>query len=132
MTQQELIAEIKRLGQQKRGDGNYEKYRDLKQQLWEAQNVTQHEKIDVGIDIGTKYHRMIKGSLISVVSETLNTPTTVQVDIYDVLKAFEITCPARQHAIKKLLLAGGRGSKSERTDLEEAGNSIKRATELLC
>ena len=36
-----------------------------------------------------------------------------------------------QHALKKFLLAGGRGSKSERTDLEEGHNSIKRSIELL-
>lgn len=119
MNEQELVAEIKRLGKQFNTGENYEKYYDLKRQLDESQNGT--------IDIGTKYHRAIKGSLIRL----LKGKATVRVDIYDVLNAFEITCPARQHALKKLLLAGGRGSKSERTDLEEAHNSIKRSIELL-
>lgn len=52
------------------------------------------------------------------------------VDVYDVLIAFGVTCPARQHAIKKLLCAGQRGTKSESDDLKEAKQSIERAIEL--
>ena len=52
-------------------------------------------------------------------------------DVYDVLKAFDVRCPARQHAIKKLLKTGVRGYKDEKQDLEEAKKSIKRAIELL-
>jgi hypothetical protein len=29
-----------------------------------------------------------------------------QIDVYDVLIAFEVTCPARQHAIKKTVVCG--------------------------
>lgn len=49
------------------------------------------------------------------------------VDVYSVLKAFDVTCPALQHAIKKLLCAGNRGSKDKATDLAEAIEAIQRA-----
>lgn len=52
------------------------------------------------------------------------------IDVYDVLVAFGVTCPARQHAIKKLLRAGQRGQKSVRDDLREAQASIIRALEI--
>ena len=54
----------------------------------------------------------------------------VSVDVYDVLKAFNVTCPATAHAIKKLLAPGQRGAKSLVTDLEEAAASIQRALQL--
>ena len=54
----------------------------------------------------------------------------VEVDVYDVLVAWNVTCPATQHAIKKLLMPGQRGSKDKLQDLEEAGQAIKRAKEL--
>lgn len=52
------------------------------------------------------------------------------VDVYDVLKAFNVTCPATQHAVKKLLCSGLRGHKDLQTDLIEAKESIIRAIEL--
>jgi len=54
----------------------------------------------------------------------------VEVDVYDVLVAWNVTCPATQHAIKKLLMPGQRGSKDKLQDLEEAGQAIERAIEL--
>lgn len=54
----------------------------------------------------------------------------VEVDVYDVLVAFNVTCPATQHAIKKLLCAGKRGAKGTHQDLEEAIQAIKRAQEI--
>jgi hypothetical protein len=55
----------------------------------------------------------------------------VTVDVYDVLQAFGVSCPALQHAIKKLLCAGLRGGKSAEQDIDEAANSCRRAIELL-
>ena len=52
------------------------------------------------------------------------------VDVYDVLKAFDVRCPATQHAVKKLLCGGARGHKNIATDLKEARDSITRAIEL--
>lgn len=56
-------------------------------------------------------------------------PSTT-IDVYDVLVAWDVTNPAVQHAIKKLLQPGARGHKSKKQDLEEALASIKRAIEL--
>ncbi len=51
-------------------------------------------------------------------------------DVYTVLEAFKVNCPGIQHAVKKLLCCGLRGSKSALQDLEEAKQSIERAIEL--
>lgn len=53
------------------------------------------------------------------------------IDVYRVLKLFEVTDPALQHAIKKLLVPGVRGAKDRRKDLEEAVVSIQRALEMM-
>lgn len=77
-------------------------------------------------DRGSKYHRTI--------TQTLPGDThgcSVVVDVYDVLRAFGVTCPATQHAIKKLLCPGQRGSKSAVQDLREAIGSIERSIQLL-
>ena len=51
-------------------------------------------------------------------------------DVYSVLEAFGVTCPARQHAIKKLLMPGQRGAKGEIQDLDEALVSVSRAIDM--
>ena len=51
-------------------------------------------------------------------------------DVYDVLKAFGVTCHARGHAIKKLLMPGQRGVKGEIQDLDEALASVSRAIDM--
>lgn len=56
-------------------------------------------------------------------------PSTT-IDIYDVLQAWQVTNPAIQHAIKKLLQPGQRGHKTRAEDLQEALVSIERAMEL--
>lgn len=60
-------------------------------------------------------------------ARTINGAT---VDVYDILRAFNVTCPATQHAIKKLLLPGQRGGKSVTQDLREALASVQRAIEM--
>ena len=52
------------------------------------------------------------------------------VDVYDVLKAFEVTNPALQHLIKKALCVGIRGHKDSSTDLQDIIDSAIRAKEL--
>lgn len=54
----------------------------------------------------------------------------INVDVYEVLLAFNVTCPATQHAIKKLLCAGIRGKGDKIQDLQEAIISISRAVEI--
>lgn len=51
-------------------------------------------------------------------------------DVYDVLTAFGVTCPAQAHAVKKALMPGLRGSKSVDQDFMEAIQSLERAREL--
>lgn len=60
-------------------------------------------------------------------ARTINGAT---VDVYDILRAFNVTCPATQHAIKKLLMAGQRGWKSVTQDLREALASVQRAIDM--
>lgn len=48
------------------------------------------------------------------------------VDVYRVLKLFEVTDPCIAHAVKKLLVAGGRGAKSVEKDVAEAIDSLER------
>lgn len=52
------------------------------------------------------------------------------IDVYSVLEAFNVTCPARQHAIKKLLCAGIRGKGNAVQDLTEARDAIDRAMQM--
>jgi hypothetical protein len=53
------------------------------------------------------------------------------VDVYRVLDAFDVRCPATAHAIKKLLCAGIRGHKDMEQDLAEAAQSIVEARAML-
>jgi hypothetical protein len=70
------------------------------------------------IDKGAKYKRTIRDR---------NTGETIQGDIYDVLEAFKITCPAMAHAIKKLMMPGQRGGKGYDKDCNEAINSVEQS-----
>jgi len=72
------------------------------------------EKVEEVKTTLTKYERKIKGEVI---------------DIYDIIKAYNITNPATAHAVKKLL-RNGDGTKSKKQDFNEAIDSIKRAIEL--
>lgn len=53
-------------------------------------------------------------------------------DVYNVITAFGITCPAQAHALKKLLMAGKRGKGDILQDLSECRDAITRAMELNC
>lgn len=53
--------------------------------------------------------------------------TAVDVDVYDVLKAFAVTDPALQHLIKKALCAGLRGHKDIEQDLIDIRESSVKA-----
>lgn len=53
-----------------------------------------------------------------------------RIDVYAVLEAFAVTCPARQHAVKKLLCTGIRGKGDTIQDLTEARDAIDRAIQM--
>lgn len=63
-----------------------------------------------------KYHREIKPGVL--------------VDVYDVLKAFNVNNPALQHLVKKSLAVGQRGHKDAAEDLQDIIDSALRAQEL--
>jgi hypothetical protein len=48
------------------------------------------------------------------------------IDVYRTLSLFEVTDPCIQHAVKKLLCAGGRGVKRVERDIQEAIDSLQR------
>lgn len=70
---------------------------------------------------GRKYLRTI---------QCVESPHRVKVDVYSVLEAFNVTCPARAQALKKLLCCGNRGKGDELSDLLGAEAAISRAIEL--
>lgn len=63
-------------------------------------------------------------------SKYLRTIKGVQIDVYDVLKAWEVQNPALQHLIKKALQPGARGHKTLENDLRDILVSAERAMEL--
>lgn len=79
-----------------------------------AKTIDQHE--------GKKYLRRIVSAQDNQV--------VALVDVYAVLTAFGVTCPARAHAIKKLLCCGNRDKGSEMADLLGVEAAVARAIEL--
>lgn len=75
-----------------------------------------------------KYHRIIVGVVDQVHDEDHYTP--VLVDVYDVLEAYKVTCPALQHLIKKALCVGLRGYKDTEQDLKDILDSAQEAIRL--
>lgn len=74
---------------------------------------------------GKKYVRQIKD-----VAWTPTNQLTVNADVYAIIDAHEITCPAQGHALKKVLHAGCRGKGSKIDDLQGAIAALNRAIEL--
>lgn len=64
----------------------------------------------------------INGSPIEIV---------VMVDVYDVIKAFNVTSGPLQHALKKMLCAGERGHKDLLEDLNDIIVSVEREIEMV-
>jgi hypothetical protein len=85
----------------------------LEQKIPEQQKITEHE--------GKKYLRTVIDPI---------THCAIQADVYAVLDAFNVTCPGRQQAIKKLLCTGQRGKGDELEDLMGALAALNRAIEL--
>ncbi len=85
--------------------------------------TTQAEPVEVGIapddDRGKKYCRTIM--------DRYELGKSIRADIYCVLDAWGIVCPALQHAIKKVFAPGQRGHKSFKGDIEEAIGSLRSA-----
>lgn len=80
---------------------------------WQAKPIAEHE--------GRKYLRLIKSS---------TNEDEIWIDVYCVLESFAVTCPARAHAIKKLLCCGARGKGDAIADLVGVLAAVNRAIEL--
>lgn len=52
------------------------------------------------------------------------------IDVYRVLELFAVVNPCLQHAVKKLLVAGGRGAKDIQKDVQEAIDTLERWKEM--
>lgn len=88
-----------------------------------AKSIDEHE--------GKKYLKNIYAvKLHHFGDEGRNSVPFFAVDIYAVLEAFKVTCPARAHAIKKLLCCGQRGKGDELADLLGVEAAVARAIEL--
>lgn len=83
-----------------------------------SEPITSHE--------GSKYLRVIHDAAPNLPADE----GAIHVDVYAVLVAFGVTCPARQHCLKKLLCAGTRGKGDELADLIGAEAALNRAIEL--
>lgn len=53
------------------------------------------------------------------------------IDIYRVIRLFEINDPCLQHALKKIMVSGGRGSKTGSQDIQEAIDSLNRYLDMM-
>lgn len=71
---------------------------------------------------GKKYLRTIRPATGS--------EQAIDIDVYCVIVAFKVTCPATAHAIKKLLCGGERGKGDRLADLNGAKAAIERAIQL--
>lgn len=93
-------------------------------ELWNATKTEPKEPNTVGIKKheGNKYVRTIHSCVVP--------GDTVEVDVYAVLLAFNVTDPAAAHAAKKVLCAGIRGKGSAVDDYRGAIAALNRAIEI--
>lgn len=95
-----------------------EEYRRLREEVTDQVRVMPLQEATP--DSGSKYLRRIYGK----------DGQSTTVDVYDVLEAFGVTCPARAHAVKKLLCSGQRGKNNTVADLQETVTAVQRAVTL--
>jgi len=126
----ETLEELKQAYNQLKWHPEY----DLQKEI-DAFEILGHRSIRKNYD---GYHYIGSDSWNTIYDTEISSPLKkynvkckgVEIDVYDVLKAFDVQCPATQHAIKKLLKTGKRGHKDAEQDLSEAIESINRAKEL--
>ena len=91
----------------------------------------QMERVDCGKEIYHSTESEVEVVENKYLREIINkNGESIIVDVYDVLDAFQVTCPALQHLSKKALCAGLRGHKSAAEDLVDIWNSAERAIQL--
>jgi hypothetical protein len=88
------------------------------------------ERIDIQDHVGRKYLRLIRSSNGLPIEGDCGSYPGLWVDVYDVIEAFKVDCPAVQHALKKLLCAGLRGKGDALDDLHDVLAAVSRAIDL--
>ena len=78
-------------------------------------------------ETGGKYLRAI---VLETESQKVGDTVFGVVDVYAVIEAFNVTCPALAHAVKKALCPGERGDKSKVQDIKEAKDALVRAVDM--
>ncbi len=80
------------------------------------------------VDIGPNHITTHEGSkYLRTIGSAVTAKDTIEVDVYEVLLAFNVSDPAIAHAVKKLLCCGQRGKGDAIADLNGAIAAIKRA-----
>ena len=97
--------------------------------------ISRGEMRTMKVDPESEIYHSVESEVGVVENKYLRTITnkngeSIIVDVYDVLEAFQVTCPALQHLSKKALCAGLRGHKSAAEDLVDIWNSAERAIQL--
>ena len=97
-------------------------------------SLSREERLEFERDIERKSVPLRQETVEKVKSKSTNKYNReckgVTIDVYDVLKAFDVKNPALQHLIKKALCVCIRGHKTKEQDLKDILDSAKRAIEL--
>lgn len=91
-----------------------------------------HKAVDLqyGFDVAHGADQTVVSLYARKHSHYFKTVPCNQIDVYRVLAAFNVVDPCIQHALKKLLVAGGRGSKDISRDVGEAIDTLVRWQEM--
>ena len=90
--------------------------------------ITDHEKTRQKVESSLGY----KSDVVNPYNCYFKDVSNLQaIDVYKVLELFDVKSHAVGHAVKKLLVAGSRGAKDEKQDIQEAIASLKRHLEIL-
>jgi hypothetical protein len=76
--------------------------------------------------VGAEPHDVAASQLVPKHSHYFKSCPFESIDIYRVLSLFAVADPCLQHAVKKLLVAGGRGHKDISKDVQEAIDTLER------
>ena len=99
-------------------------FEEAHQQVVQATEVSEEEEeafVAMSDKKVSKYDKLIKSKFDA---------SYVTADVYEVLKAWNVTNPALQHLIKKALQAGDRGHKSITEDMNDiVADVVRRATQ---
>ena len=90
--------------------------------------VTSSKFIEVVIDGTCSPDKTTENKYLRTIMD--DSGNTLAVDVYAVLEAFPVKCPAVSHAVKKMLCGGHRGHKDALEDIDDVIKSMQRARQL--